>query len=247
MRIALSCAIIVSILLPLVGAPLVQKRLSNTGDALSHTSLLGVAIALVCGFSTLWGAIIVSILSSLLIEFIRRKFNKYAELSIVIVMSFAVGLVAILSKFVGSGASFSSYLFGSINLVKMPELITLIILLVITCIFYIGFYHQIFYTSYNELQASLDGVHVKAFTLVQTVLTSVIIAVSSKVVGALMVSSLMVIPYAASIQLTKSYKGSIISSVIIAIISSISGTIISYYADLPTGGTMVMVSITILI
>ena len=245
-RIAFVCAILISILLPAIGAPLVQKRLSNIGDALSHTSLAGVAIGVVCGFSEIGGAIVISVVASLIIELIRRKFHKYSELSIVIVMSFAVALVSILSQNIGA-KSLSSYLFGNINTVKISELIVLAIFFVITLIFYLGFYHQIFYTSYNELQASLDGVHVKTLTIFQTVLTAVIIAVASKVVGALMVASLMVIPYAASLQLSKSYKGSLIISIIIALISSISGTIIAYYSNSPTGGTMVMISIIILI
>ena len=247
MRIALLSAILVSILLPLLGAPLVQKRLSNTGDALSHTSLLGVAIGLVCGFSTTLGAIIISILSSLLIEFIRRKFQKYAELSVVIVMSFAVGMVAILSHFVSSGASFSSYMFGSITLIGINELIILIVLTIITLLFFIGFYRQIFYTSFNELQARLDNVNVRLVNIILTVLSASVIAIASKTVGALMVSSLMVIPYAASLQLTKSYKGSIIVSIIIATISSVLGTTMSYYLDLPSGGVMVVISCIILV
>lgn len=247
MRIALISAVLVSVLLPLIGAPLVQKRLSNMGDALSHTSLLGVAIGLVAGFSTILGAILISVLSSLVIEFIRRKFQKYAELSVVIVMSFAVALVAILSHFVNSGASLSSYMFGSITLITKTEMYLLLAVTIITLIFFIGFYKQIFYTTYNELQARLDNVPVRSINLVMTILTAIIIALASKTVGALMVSSLMVIPYASSIQVTKSYKFSIVISQVFALISSILGTVLSYYLDLPSGGVMVVVAVIILI
>lgn len=247
MRIALVCAVLVSVLLPLIGAPLVQKRLSNMGDALSHTSLLGVAIGLVAGFSTILGAIIISVCSSLLIEIIRKKFQKYAEISVIIVMSFAVSMVAILSHFVNSGSSLSSYMFGSITLITKTEMYLLLVVTIITLLFFIGFYRYIFYTTYNSLQAKLDNVPVNLVNIVLTILSAVVIALASKTVGALMVSSLMVIPYACSIQLTKSYKGSIITSQCFAILSSVSGTILSYYLDLPSGGVMVLISIILLL
>ncbi len=238
-------ALLVSIVLPLIGAPLVQKRLSMTGDALSHTSLAGVAIGVVSGLNPLWMSIIISILSSLIIEFIRRKFTKYSELAVVIVMSFAVGITAIMSKY-SSAATFSSYLFGSVMLTTNVEMITMIVIFVIALIFFIGFYHNMLYISYNELQANLDNVKVKALNIIFTVLCAVIVAIASKTVGALMVSSLMVIPYAASLQLSKSYKASILISIIISALSATLGIILSYYLDIASGGAMVLISVAIL-
>ncbi|MCR5787005.1 MAG: metal ABC transporter permease [Acholeplasmatales bacterium] len=246
MRIAFFICIFISIMLPLLGAPLVQKRLSMTGDALSHTSLLGVAIGIVAGFNPLIASIIISIVASVVIELIRRKFSKYAELSVVIVMSFAIGLTAILSKY-SSAATFSSYLFGSISLVTLKDLIVIIAVAIVTVIFSIGFYRQILYSSYNEFQASLDNIHVKALNMAQTILTAIIVAISSKVVGALIVSALMVIPYASSIQLIKSYKGSLIVSIVLSLIASIIGVIASYYLDISAGGVMVVTSTIILL
>lgn len=246
MRIAFCICILISIMLPLLGAPLVQKRLSMTGDALSHTSLLGVAIGIVSGFNPLIVSIIISVCASVIIELIRRKFNKYSELSVVIVMSFAIGLTAILSKF-SSAATFSSYLFGSIALVTSKDLIIILIVALITILFSVGFYKQIFYSSYNEFQASLDNINVKLLNMCQTILTAVVVAISSKVVGALIVSALMVIPYATSIQLTKSYKGSLIVSIFLSLACSVIGVILSFYADISAGGVMVVASTVILI
>lgn len=240
----ISC--LVAIVLPLIGAPLVQKRLSNTGDALSHTSLAGVAIGVVAGFSPLWGSIIVSVISALIIEYIRRKFSKYSELATVVVMSFAIGIAAILSKFAGA-QTFSSYLFGSVMLTTKEEVIVMSIIFVITLIFFIGFYHQIFYSNYNEFQAKLDNVKVRLLNISFTILTALIVAIASKTVGALMVSSLMVIPYAASLQLTRSYKASLIVSIIISLTSAIVGITMSYYLDIASGGAMVLTAVLILV
>lgn len=246
MQRAFVISILVAVVLPLIGAPLVQKRLSNTGDALSHTSLAGVAIGVVSGFSPLWSSIIVSVISALIIEYIRRKFNKYSELAVVVVMSFAIGIAAILSKFAGA-QTFSSYLFGSVMLTTNQEVIVMGIIFIVTIIFFVGFYHQILYSNYNSFQASLDNVKVNLLNISFTILTALIVAVASKTVGALMVSSLMVIPYATSLQLTKSYKASIITSIILSVISALVGITLSYYLDIASGGAMVLTSVLILV
>jgi zinc transport system permease protein len=103
------------------------------------------------------------------------------------------------------------------------------------------------YISYNELQASLDNVNVRIINLVFTILCALVVAIASKTVGALMVSSLMVIPYAASLQLSKSYRASIIISVIISLLSAVIGITLSYYLDIASGGAMVLTSVAILV
>ncbi len=246
MQRAFIISILVAVVLPLIGAPLVQKRLSNTGDALSHTSLAGVAIGVVSGISPLWSSIIVSVISALIIEYIRRKFNKYSELAVVVVMSFAIGIAAILSKFAGA-QTFSSYLFGSVMLTTNQEVIVMSVIFIVTIVFFVGFYHQILYSNYNSFQASLDNVKVNLLNISFTILTALIVAVASKTVGALMVSSLMVIPYATSLQLTKSYKASIITSVILSVLAAVIGITLSYYLDIASGGTMVLTSVAILV
>lgn len=246
MRLAFLIGCMLGIIIPLVGQTCVLKRLSTTGDALSHTALLGVAIGLVAGSSPLIVAIITCIILSLVIEFIRKKFSKYSELSVAIVMAASIALAAILSKFSNS-ANFSSYLFGSILLIKTQDVIITSIVFIITLLFYFGFYHQIKYVSYNEVQAKLDGVRVNFINIVQTIITAIVIAISSKVIGALMVSALMVIPYASSIQLTKSYKKSMLLSMLFSLISVFVGLTLAYYLDLQSGGTIVLSSVFILI
>jgi zinc transport system permease protein len=97
------------------------------------------------------------------------------------------------------------------------------------------------------LQASLDNVNVRIINLVFTILCALVVAIASKTVGALMVSSLMVIPYAASLQLSKSYRASIIISVIISLLSAVIGITLSYYLDIASGGAMVLTSVAILV
>lgn len=246
MRIAFIVGILLAFIIPLVGQTCVLKRLSTTGDALSHTALFGVALGLVCGANPLGVAIVTCIAMALVIEFIRKRFAKYSELSVSIVMAFSIAMAAILSNF-SSSANFSSYLFGSILLVGANELIATAIMFVVTMTFYIGFFHQIKYVSYNEVQAKLDGVNVNFINICQTILTAIVIAIASKVIGALMVSALMVIPYASAIQITRSYKKSMLVSIGYSLVSVIIGLISSYYLNLQPGGTIVLSSVIFLV
>lgn len=246
MRYALIVGIMLGAIIPLVGQTSVLKRLSTKGDALSHTALFGVAIGLVAGTNPLVIAVITCIIASLIIEYIRNKFSKYAELSVAIVMSASIALAAIMSNFASSG-SFNSYLFGSILLIKKGEIFFTLAIFIVTILFYVGFYHQIMYISYNEIQAKLDGVNVTLINILETILTAIIIAISSKIIGALMVSALMVIPYACAMQLTKSYKKSMIYAVCISISAVVAGLTLSYYLDFQPGGTIVICSVVILI
>lgn len=246
MQYAFLVGCMLGIIIPLVGQTCVIKRLSTSGDALAHTALLGVAIGLVAGASPLIIAIIACVIASLVIEFIRKKFSKYSELSVAIVMAASIALAAILSKY-SSSANFSSYLFGSILLIKQSDIIITLVVFIITLIFYFGFYHQIKYTSYNEIQAKLDGVNVNFINITQTIISAIVIAISSKVIGSLMVSALMVIPYAASIQLTKGYKKSMLLSMLFSLISVFVGLTLAFYLDFQSGGTIVLCSVAILI
>lgn len=246
MRLAFIIGLMLGTIIPLVGQTCALKRISNFGDALSHTSLLGVALGLILGYSPLLIAIITCIFASLIIEFMRKKFNKYAEISIVIVMSSSISLAAIISSFTNSN-NFSSYLFGSILLIKQSDIIITSIVFVVTLLFYFVFYHQIKYISYNETQANLDGVNVNFINISQMILTATVIAISAKIIGALMVSALMILPYAASLQIVKKYKDCMFISIIFSLLSIILGLTFSYYLDLQAGGCIVIVALIILI
>lgn len=246
MRFAFLIGIMLAIIIPLIGQTCVLKRLSTIGDALAHTALLGVSIGLIANFSPLFISIITCIIASLIIEFIRKRFSKYSELSVAIVMTSSIALAAIFSSF-SSSSSFSSYLFGSILLISKTDIIVTFIVFVVIIIFYFGFYHQIMYISYNEVQARLDGVNVTLINVLQTAITAIVIALSSKVIGALMVSSLMIIPYASAIQISKNYKKSMVLSIIFSLIAVISGLIFAYYFNLQPGGSIVVCSTIILI
>ena len=131
MRKAFLVGVLLAIIIPLIGVVVVLKRLSMMGDALSHTSLAGVALGLLLGINPIVAAVVVCMFAALSIEAIRKALPKYAEISISIIMSVGIGLASILSGFVTDGAAFDSFLFGSIVAITDTEVILVIIVTII--------------------------------------------------------------------------------------------------------------------
>lgn len=247
MRRALLAGLLLAIIIPLVGTVVVFKRLSMIGDALSHTSLAGVAAGLLLGINPVVGAIAVSIIAALSIEVIRKKLPRYSELSIAIVTSAGIGLAGVLSGFVSNSANFNSFLFGSIVAISDFEQLLVIIVSAVVMIGFLLLYKELFYIALDEASARLAGVPVKLVNFIFTLLTAITVSVAARTVGALVVSSLMVVPTACAMQLARSYRQTISISVLFAVGFTISGLFLSYYADLRPGGTIVLIGVITLI
>jgi len=238
--------ILIAIIIPCIGTVVVLRRLSIMGDALSHISLAGVAAGLVFGINPILSAVVFAVIASLSIEKIRSKIPKYGEISTAVMMSFGIGLAAILSGFVSS-ANFNSFLFGSLMAINRFEKYLVICLAVVVLTVFILMYRALFYITFDEESARLAGIPVKTITMVFTVLTAVTISVSSRVVGTLVVSSMMVLPVAVSMQIAKSYKQTVVFSVLFSVFFVVSGLIFSFYLDLKPGGTIVMTGVISLV
>lgn len=247
MQRAFITGILIAIITPCIGVVVVLKRLSMTGDALSHNSLAGVAAGLALNINPILGAVLFSIMAAFGIEKVRKSFPKYSEIAIAIIMSTGIGLAGILSGFVKNSANFNSFLFGSIVAISDFELymvIGLSLIVILAC----GFlFKELFYMTFDEESARLAGIPVKIINVIFTLLTAITISISARTVGTLVVSSLMVLPVATAMQIARSYKQTVIYSISFALFFTISGLYISYYADLKPGGTIVLVGVLTLI
>jgi len=226
----------------------VVRRLSMIGDTLSHASLAGIAAGMLGGFYPLWGALIFSLAAAIGVEKLRKRFSQYAELSISIVLSASIGLAVVLISLAKSfNADLMSYLFGSIIAVNMLDIYTILALSVIILISVLLLYKEFFYMAFDEEGAELSGIPVATLNIYFTALTAMTIVVSMRVVGILMVSSLIVVPVACSLLIAKSFKNTIVLSVVFALISVVVGLFTSYYFDLAPGGSIVLTSVLILL
>lgn len=243
---AFIAGILIAVIIPCIGVVVVLKRLSTIGDALSHTSLAGVAAGLALGVNPIIAAVIFAVIAALGIERIRKSIPKYGEISTSVIMSVGVGLAAIFSGFVKS-ANFNSFLFGSLVAISSFELYLVVGLSVVVLALFFILFKALFYMTFDEESAKLAGIPVRLVGTVFTILTAVAVSISARIVGALVVSSMMVLPVAVAMQIAKSYKQTVCCSVLFSILFVTAGLFLSYYLDLKPGGTIVMTGVITLV
>jgi len=181
------------------------------------------------------------------IEAIRKRIPKYSEMAIAIVLSAGIGLAGVLSGFVQSAAGFSSFLFGSIVAITDLELGIVVTIATLVLLTFLLLYKELFYIAYDEQAARIAGVPVRAVNTLLTLLTAATVSIAARTVGALVVSSLMVVPAACAMTVAKSYRQTVTWSVVFGIFSMLAGLTLSYYARLRPGGTIVLVGIACLL
>lgn len=247
MQRAFIVGILLAAVIPCIGIVIVLKRLSMIGDALSHTSLAGVAAGLVLGMNPVAAAVAACLIASLGIEWIRRKLPRFSEISIAIVMSAGIGLAGVLSGFVKNSANFNSFLFGSIVAISDTELELVVVVSAAVLLMFLLLYKELFYVSLDEQSARLAGVPVRAVNFIFTILIAVTVSVAARTVGALIVSSMMVVPVACAMQFGKNYRQTLFYAVALDVIFMVIGLFAAYYLGLKPGGTIVLVGVIFLI
>lgn len=247
MQRALVAGIMIAIICSAIGTFIVLKRLSMIGDGLAHISLGGIALGLFFGVYPVVSALIFSVLSALGINYLRRA-RIYGDLAIAIFFSAGLAVaVVILSLARGFNVDLFSYLFGSILTVNETDLTIILGLGILTLGTVYIFYKELFYITFDETTARASGIPVEKLNTLLIVLTAVTVVISLKIVGVLLVSSLLAVPVATSLQISRSFRGTMLSSMIFAIFSVVLGLIISFYFNLAPGGAIVLTSITLLL
>lgn len=247
MQNAFIIGIVLGIALSLVGILIVLKRMSMIGDSLSHVSMSGVTLGLLLGFNPIIGALVACVVAALSIEVIRKKFKQYGELSIAIIMSLGVGISGVLLGFVNTTTSVSSFLFGSILAISSFEFYLVLGLCGVVFIVCMSLYRQFMFLSFDENAARLSGINTDCMNFIFMILCAVVISITSRIVGVLIVSSMMVIPVATAMQVAKSYLQTMVVSMVFAVGYVACGLSLSYYAQLKPGGSIVMVGVSSLL
>ncbi|WP_300410016.1 metal ABC transporter permease [Lagierella sp.] len=239
--------LLIALSIPLIGTIMVCRKSSNLGDALSHSSLAGVAFGLIIGINPVIGSIISCLIASLFIDFLRKKFPKNADMAIAIVMSLGVGLAAVASDFIPGSKSLNSFLFGSIAAISNLELLIIALITSFVIFFYIRYYTGIVYIIFDEKVASLTGLPVRRLDFMITLLTALSVGMGSRIVGVLTISSLMVLPVAGAIKISASFRKTVINSVMLGVLYVILGLLSSFYLSLKPGGSIVIIGVVTLI
>ena len=253
---AFLAGMIIGVIAPLLGAFIVVRRLSLIADALSHVTLSGIAASLLLsktvvmfnGLNPLWLGMTFSVIGSLFIERLRAVYKHYQELAIPIILSGGIGIgVIFISLADGFNTDLFSYLFGSVSAVSRSDLWLILAIAIIVIALVLLLYKELFLLSFDEEYGKASGLSTKALHLTFMVMVALVIAASMRIVGILLVSSLMTLPVAAAMRIARGFKQTIFFSILFGELAVVVGLFSAFYLDLAPGGTIVMSSILILL
>jgi zinc transport system permease protein len=248
MQRAFIAGIFIAILASLSGTFVVLRRYSLISETLAHSALVGVAVGLVAGYNPLWVAVVVAIASAWLIEYLRSSFELYSDAILAILLSGSLALAVIIVSLGGAfNNSLFSYLFGSILSVSDSDVITIVIFGSLSLIFLLIFSKELYFIAYDEEVAKTSGIKVKFLNFLLVTVVAIIIALSIRVVGSLLIGALMVIPTVAALQYRVGFRDTMLISLFFAFFSVIFGMSLSYYYSLPSGATIVLSVIVVFI
>ncbi len=228
----------------LLGVSLVLKRYSMIGDGLSHVGFGAMAIAAAMNAAPLTVAIPVVIVAAILLLRIsgNAKIKGDAAIALISTTSLAVG-VMVISLTTGMNMDVYNYMFGSILAMSAEDVKLSLVLSVFVLILFIVFYHKIFAITFDETFARATGVKAGVYNTLIAVLTAVTIVLGMQMMGAMLISSLVIFPALTSMRIWKSFKSVVISSGILAVICFCIGMIVSYQFSTPAGASVVLVNL----
>ena len=241
---ALFGGMLVSLCASLLGVSLVLKRYSMIGDGLSHVSFGALSIALAMGWSPLKVSIPVVVLAAFFLLRITEnsRIKSDAAIAMISASSLAIGII-VTSLTTGMTTDVSSYMFGSILAMTKED----VALSAVLCIIVLGLfelcYNQVFAVTFDDYFAKATGVNVGAYNMLISVLTAVTIVLGMRMMGAMLISSLVIFPCLTSMRVFKSFTSVVISSGILSLICFLLGMMASYQFSTPAGASVVVVNL----
>jgi len=237
---ALFAAIFASISCGITGTYIVARRIVFVSGGITHASFGGIGLAFYMGFNPLIGAVSFAILSALGIQFFTKVAKVREDSSIAIWWSLGMA-IGIIFVFITPGytPNLMSYLFGNILTVTLSELFWMFLLNIVLITFFTLYYRKVLYIAFDEEFAKAAGLPVNLFNYITITLIALTVVLNIRVVGIILILSLLTIPQATANLFTKDFKKLLILSSLIAFLGSISGLLISYYIDIPSGAAII--------
>lgn len=232
----------------LLGVSLVLKRYSMIGDGLSHVGFGAMAIAAAMNAAPLTIAIPVVIVAAILLLRIsgNAKIKGDAAIALISTTSLAVG-VMVISLTTGMNTDVYNYMFGSILAMSAEDVKLSLVLSVFVLILFIVFYHKIFAITFDETFARATGVKAGVYNTLIAVLTAVTIVLGMRMMGALLISSLIIFPALTSMRVCRTFKSVIINAAVISVVCLIAGVTLSYVAATPAGASVVLANLVMMV
>lgn len=243
---ALVVGILVSLCAALLGVSLVLKRYSMIGDGLSHVGFGALAIATVMNLAPMAVAIPVVVAAAFILLRLSNdgKIKGDAAIALISTGALAIGVMAV-SMSDGMNIDINSYLFGSIISVSSGDVVVSVILAAIVLAVFVFFYTKIFAITFDESFAKATGTNANAYNMLIALLTAVTIVVGMRLMGSMLISSLIIFPALTSMRVFRSFRSVTISSAVISVAAFLAGMLISYAADTPCGASIVCVNLVL--
>lgn len=243
MKNAFLAIILVSPIFALLGTMIVNNKMAFFSDALGHSALTGIAIGALLGISNMnISMIIFAIIFALLLNIIKNKTSYGADTIISVFSSIAIALgLAILAQ-TGNFNKYSGYLVGDILSISKQEIIYLSIAFIIVFIFWNKLFNKLNAISINPVLAKSKGINVRLIDNIFAISIAIMVMISIRWVGILLINSMMILPAASSRNIAKNMRNYNVISIVFALFSGIAGLIISYYTNIPTGPMIVILS-----
>jgi zinc transport system permease protein len=247
--------IVIGFIAPILGAFLLVRRISVISESISHITLTGISAGVLLGtfgpmfqsVNPMYMGVVFALIGALITERLRDVYQHFQELAIPIILSTGIGLSAIFISLARTGYNeWYSYLFGSIVSVTVSDLQFILIIAFILLGIISLFYKEFVSISFDQEFAKVSGISMKTANFVFALLIALVISISMKVVGILLVGALVVIPVATSIQLAKSFKQLIGYGILFAQFAMSIGLFLSYQFAIATGGMIVMINLLLL-
>lgn len=229
-----SCAIL--------GVFLVMRHMSLLGDGLAHSSFAGIAAGLLLNVYPIFAALGFAGIAAIIVQALVDRKKIYGDSAIAVVLAFGMSLALILVGLAGGfNTGLFSYLFGSILTLEWRDVYIILTITIITLVFVMSFYRSLLFTTFSREIAKVRNIKTTLLSYAFVVLVAFTVVIAIRAVGILLVSSLLVLPALISLEVSKSFKGTILYSLVFSILSIWLGVIFSYYVDIPTGATIVMI------
>ena len=248
MQRALICGIAISFCAALIGVILVLKRYSMIGHGLGEVAFAALSLALVLHLPEMYIAIPIVVIASFIILILSQKQGESGDITIALVSAGALAFGVIITSITsGFNIDVYNYMFGSILTMKISDVIISVVLSILLVITYLFFYNRLFMITYDEKYAKVCGINVTFYQFLIALFTALVVVIGMRMMGTLLISSLIVFPAIIARKITHSFKGMAVMSVAISILCFLFGLVISSLLNLPTGASIVVVYIGVLL
>jgi zinc transport system permease protein len=241
MRLAFAAGAIVGVVAPVVGFFLVQRQMSLIGDGIGHVAFAGVALGYLLGVSPVWTALAAAVVGAIGIEWLRTRRRTAGDQALAVIFYTGIaGGVVLISVAGALNANLFAYLFGSILTVTRGDLVTIAALGLAALTLVAVLLRALLAVSIDEEGARVAGLPVPLLNGVVSLLAALTIGISMRIVGILLIAALMVLPVIAAQRIAHSLRSTMGISIVLGLASVLAGLTVSYYANLPPGGTIVL-------